>query len=225
MKTIKGVFPNRVSDSWWECPVWEVDTEFTSEFNLDLEQEIYNIGQLINSNTDTRSSLWDYDLPCLTQLKEYIYQTVTSAVPELMPPNQRVTFDYIMSWVNVKEPGDHIETHAHPDATIAATYYIRTSPGCGNLTLFDAGPGLNWERDMLNGTIPLRIKQIEPRAGKLVFFPAYVLHRIEENKSNDLRISLSTDMKHTFDPDSPGVPVLKSWCDSMLKIKEWQATR
>jgi hypothetical protein len=64
-------------------------------------------------------------------------------------------------------------------------------------------------------------KTIRPEAGKLVFFPAYVLHYIEENRSDELRISLSTDMIQVIDKTVPNALIIKSWCDSLLKIKEW----
>ncbi len=38
-------------------------------------------------------------------------------------------------------------------------------------------------------------KKIIPKPGKLVFFPSYVLHSVDVNKSKNMRISLSTDMQ------------------------------
>jgi hypothetical protein len=46
------------------------------------------------------------------------------------------------------------------------------------------------------------------------------VHEVQENKSNDLRISLSTDIKQKIDRDAPNAMVLKSWTNSFLKIKE-----
>ena len=58
---------------------------------------------------------------------------------------------------------------------------------------------------------------------KLVFFPAYVLHYIEENRSDDLRISLSTDVNQVIDRSAPNALVIKSWCNNLLKIREWSS--
>jgi uncharacterized protein (TIGR02466 family) len=222
--TINGVYPVRVSDTWWESPVWEMQTEFDDAFNKNLLEEIYSIGQGIASGQDSspHNSLWDYQLPHLEQLKTVIHQVVSSTAGRYMPSEYQTTFDFIMGWVNVKAPGECIEAHGHPDCTIAVTYYIQAEENSGNLTLLDTGKELNWQREILNGESTLQVKQIVPKAGKLVFFPGYVLHRIEPNRSNNLRISLSTDLKHTVDPSSPGAPILRSWTNQMLKIRDWK---
>ena len=76
-------------------------------------------------------------------------------------------------------------------------------------------------KDFINGTGPAQERRIVPVAGKLVFFPSYVLHKIEENKSNTLRVSLSTDVVLVIDRDAPNALVIKSWCNNLLKIREW----
>ena len=38
-----------------------------------------------------------------------------------------------------------------------------------------------------------KYKRIKPEEGKMVFFPGYLLHMVEENKSGETRISLSTN--------------------------------
>ena len=221
-KLIKGVYSARVNDTWWESPVWEFQTDFTEEFNKNLIEEIYSIGTGIatGQDADPHDSLWDYQLPHLEQLKQVIYDTVTSTVVDYMPQEYRTTFDFIMAWVNVKSPGERIETHGHPDSTIAATYYIQADAGCGNLTLLDTGRELNWDREILDGKSTLEIKQVVPQPGKLVFFPSYMLHRIEENRSNRMRISLSTDMRHSVVRTDPGATVLRSWTNQMIKIRD-----
>jgi oxalate decarboxylase/phosphoglucose isomerase-like protein (cupin superfamily) len=120
-----------------------------------------------------------------------------------------------MAWINVKEPGEGIELHGHPDSTFAVTYYIKARENSGNLVLVDTKTYLQGGETTL--------KTIVPEEGKLVFFPAYVLHYIEENQSDDLRISLSTDMIQVIDRNAPNALVIKSWCNSLLKIHDWRS--
>jgi hypothetical protein len=49
-----------------------------------------------------------------------------------------------------------------------------------------------------------------------------VLHGVDENKSNDLRISLSTDLRKVVEKDATNTVILKSWAGRMAKIKEWK---
>ena len=68
-------------------------------------------------------------------------------------------------------------------------------------------------------------RRIKPIGGKLVFTPSYVLHGVTENKSNDLRISLSTDLRKVVDKNTNNTVILKSWASRMKKIKEWKCSQ
>lgn len=212
MALAKGVYPSSVKESWWECPVWTMKTSFDDEFNSQLIDELHLIASNVQAGIDHSpgSSLWDYQTPRLTELKTLISQVVNKTCVSYLPQNQMVKFHLMSGWLNVKDRGEIIETHAHPDSSIAATYYIQADEGCGDLVLIDTGTV---------GQESIGFKRIKPSAGTLAFFPSYMLHRIEENKSNRLRISLSTDLTHSIDKDSPDAPVLKSWVGGMLKIK------
>jgi hypothetical protein len=199
----------------WQTPVWEVHTGFDSVFNEGLLDECYSIGQQVRIDHAPKDSLWDYAGPYVSELKQKILDIVTETVNRDITEaaDLKLKFDCPMAWINVKEPGQQIELHGHPDSTFAVTYYVKTPKDCGNLVLVDTNTYLQGKETTL--------KTITPQQGKLVFFPAYVLHYIEENRSNDLRISLSTDVNQVIDRSAPNALVIKSWCNSLLKIREW----
>jgi hypothetical protein len=62
-------------------------------------------------------------------------------------------------------------------------------------------------------------KHIEPQDGKLVIFPSYVLHEVMKNESEQLRVSISTDMLQVVDADAPNAMVIRSWCDAMKSLR------
>jgi uncharacterized protein (TIGR02466 family) len=201
----------------WQTPVWEIATGFDSTFNERLLDECYAIGQQVRVDDNPHDSLWDYAGPCLRQLKETILTVVTESVNRDIAEaaGLRLKYECPMSWINVKGPGESIELHGHPDSSLAVTYYVQAKPNSGNLVLVDTNTFLH------GGETTLR--SIAPEAGKLVFFPAYVLHYIEENRSDDLRISLSTDINQVIDRSAPNALVIKSWCNNLLKIREWNS--
>jgi hypothetical protein len=84
--------------------------------------------------------------------------------------------------------------------------------------VFDSKDAINWEEGTLHENAQMTIRRITPRAGKLVFFPAYALHCVEENKSNELRVSITCDFKKVIDKEAPNAMVLKSWADKMVKL-------
>lgn len=201
----------------WQTPVWEVHTGFDSAFNEQLLDECYAIGQQVRVDQNPQDSLWNYAGPCLTALRKTMLDTVTESVNRDIAEaaGLRLKYDCPMAWVNVKAPGESIELHGHPDASLAVTYYIQAKPNAGDLVIVDTNTYLHGGETTL--------KKIVPEAGKLVFFPAYVLHYIEENRSDDLRISLSTDVNQVIDRSAPNALVIKSWCNNLLKIREWSS--
>jgi hypothetical protein len=82
-------------------------------------------------------------------------------------------------WINVNPPGAFNAPHCHPNARIAGVYYVATPEGCGDL-------------ELLNG--PKR-RSLAPQAGMFVLFPADIYHWVCPNKSSELRVSISWNVK------------------------------
>ena len=205
----EGIFVNTVKPSLWECPVWHYKTDFTEEFNQDLLQELYEIADTFDVASDARSLL-DYDRPCLRRLIEYKTQIITSVINQYLPEAQEAVVAAAKSWVNVNVAGERIELHAHPDASVACTYYIQAPDAGGEFYYVDTGPV---------GQHRAEIKTIVPVTGDLIFFPAYMLHGVETNRGKT-RVNLTTSFTHELTENSRDRYQLKSYIDSMKRIKD-----
>ena len=215
---------------FWKSPIWEVQTKFDAEFNKKLLDEIYSIGYGITTGQDKKpkDSIWDYDKPNLNNIKQEIIDIVTKTITQQIPEIRMLNLkgcEHFFGWVNVHEPGEGLEVHGHTESAIAATYYIQAPEGCGELVLFDSSNAIDWKNTTLTGTPVVKERRIKPIEGKLVFTPSYVLHGVTENKSNDLRISLSTDLRKVVDKNTNNTVILKSWASRMKKIKEWKCSQ
>jgi hypothetical protein len=60
--------------------------------------------------------------------------------------------------------------------------------------LVDPRGGVDWDNETDGQVVGIKTKRIKATTGKLVFLPGYVLHSVEENKSNLIRVSLSTNI-------------------------------
>lgn len=212
---------------FWQSPIWEVQTKFDEKFNETLLEEIYGIGKdiVLGKDKDPKNSIWDYSRPNLDILKQEIIDIVTKKIVQNIPQLRMLNIrgcEHFMGWVNVREPGEKLEVHGHTESAIAATYYIKAKEGCGDLILFDSSHSIDWLNISLSSTPTMRERRYKPVEGRLIFFPSYVLHGVEENKSDDLRISLSTDLRKVVDKNAQNTVILKSWGGRMAKIKEWK---
>lgn len=215
---------------FWKSPIWEVQTRFDNEFNKILLEEIYSIGRDMATGQDKNphDSIWDYNKPNLSILKQEIVDIVTKTIFQQIPEIRMLNLrgcEHFFGWVNVHEPGESLEVHGHTESAIAATYYIQAPEGCGELVLFDTENSIDWKNTSLSSTPIVKERRIKPVEGKLAFFPSYVLHGVTENKSDSLRISLSTDLRKVVDKDATNTVILKSWAKRLEKIGTYDNIR
>ena len=99
-------------------------------------------------------------------------------------------------WANVNPPGGYNRAHLHPNCTWSGVYYIKTPEKCGELKLKDARTGAEMSSPKMkkSNTLPERLwREVTyiPVAGRCIMFPAWLIHCVAPNDSNDIRISVS----------------------------------
>ena len=98
-------------------------------------------------------------------------------------------------WANINPPGGYNNNHIHPNSLFSGVYYVKAPPNSGRLSLMDPRPGVQQ-------CMPSRKKVKLPRElwreiyydpipGRMIIFPSWMWHKVEPNKSNDIRISVS----------------------------------
>lgn len=98
-------------------------------------------------------------------------------------------------WANINYSGGYNRPHVHPNCLFSGVYYVKTQSQCGELVVNDPRPGIQTMMPVRKSGQPpkhlWREAHIEPVQGRLIMFPAWLWHCVEENKSNDMRISVS----------------------------------
>lgn len=205
----ESIFTNTVSQSLWECPMWHYTTNFDDAFNKELLKELSDIVDNFDEESDV-PSLLDCNKPHLQQLIDFKTNVITTVVNQFLPDVQEVVVIPAKSWVNVNIAGERIELHAHPDTSMACTYYIQAPDDGGNFYYVDTGRV---------GEHKTEIKKISPKTGDMIFFPSYILHGVEMNRGRT-RINLTTSFTYKLTENSKDRLTLKSYIDSMKRIKE-----
>ena len=107
-------------------------------------------------------------------------------------------------WANVNRAGHGNEFHSHPGSFWAGVYYVDDGGIAGD-------PSIGGELEFLDprGPVPLmnaphlRIagnlsagstERIRPQAGRLVMFPAWVMHQVRPYNGNAERISIAFNL-------------------------------
>ena len=98
-------------------------------------------------------------------------------------------------WANINPPGGMNQAHIHPNALFSGVYYVKSQPKSGRLKIYDPRPGIQYNMPIRKPGNPgkdlWRDVNIEPVPGRIIMFPAWLWHSVEENISNDIRISIS----------------------------------
>ena len=98
-------------------------------------------------------------------------------------------------WANINPPGGYNNSHIHPNSLFSGVYYVKGQPNSGRLSLMDPRPGAQQcMPTRKKGKLPSELWRetyYDPIPGRLIMFPAWMWHKVEPNKSNDIRISVS----------------------------------
>ena len=103
-------------------------------------------------------------------------------------------------WANVNPPGGMNRAHLHPNCLWSGVYYIKAPKNCGHLKIDDPRAAASMCRPKMRerynhpDTAPTRLwreTSYEPIAGRLIMFPGWLMHCVDPNESNDIRISVS----------------------------------
>ena len=98
-------------------------------------------------------------------------------------------------WANINPPGGMHQPHIHPNALFSGVYYIKSPVKSGRLKIYDPRPGVQFIMPIRKPGNPgkdlWREANIDPVEGRIIMFPAWLWHAVEENQSNDIRISVS----------------------------------
>ena len=98
-------------------------------------------------------------------------------------------------WANINPPGGMNQPHIHPNALFSGVYYIKSPVKSGRLKIYDPRPGVQFFMPIRKPGNPgkdlWREANIDPVEGRIIMFPAWLWHAVEENQSNDIRISVS----------------------------------
>ena len=98
-------------------------------------------------------------------------------------------------WANINPPGGSNRAHQHPNSLWSGVYWIKTPKNCGHLKIDDPRSAAAMVRPkQKEGQLPSRLYRethYEPIAGRCIMFPSWLMHCVDPNNSNDIRISVS----------------------------------
>ena len=88
-------------------------------------------------------------------------------------------------WFIMNARGNYNEAHSHGNTSLTAVFYVAAPENCGDLVLMRTDGGL------YNGVIRKTTHTVTPKAGRLVLFPAHLVHYVQPSETDEERISMA----------------------------------
>jgi uncharacterized protein (TIGR02466 family) len=95
----------------------------------------------------------------------------------------------IESWVNLNDKGGYNKVHHHGMFSLSGVMYLKCPKDSGRLLLKDPRPAVYFNNSLIKNAGEEIV--IQPEEGLIVFFPGFLEHSVEQNNSNQTRISIS----------------------------------
>ena len=177
-------------------PIYIADIEHPT-LNQELEKDIIDWSNKDKGMTRTNIKGWHsetnmHELPEYVKLVDMLY-----ACQKTIYDQEHLDSEPVLGnmWANINPPGGMNMPHLHPNSLFSGVYYIKSNPKSGRLKIMDPRPGAQMYMPMRKEGDPgrdmWRDANIEPIEGRIVMFPAWLWHSVEENISDDIRISVS----------------------------------
>lgn len=127
-----------------------------------------------------------------------ILSNVDKLLEETNQPYKKRSLRIDQSWINRFDNEQLIGMHEHgyQPNTVSGVYYHKAPANCGRIIFKSPNPFVvsfpHQSPDYFN------ISNIEPEEGLIVLFPSWLMHKVEPNRSNDIRVSLSFNVSFDY---------------------------
>ena len=105
------------------------------------------------------------------------------------------------AWININKPGDYNIKHVHPTNNLSGVLWIKCLENSGDI-VFDSPNNFesflenkSYEDDFKKSNFIDDSYHCYPTEGRMIVFPSHLQHHVQENKSNEDRISVSFNIR------------------------------
>ncbi|HEY6002852.1 MAG TPA: 2OG-Fe(II) oxygenase family protein [Anaeromyxobacter sp.] len=118
-------------------------------------------------------------------------------------------FEITGMWVNVAAPGGAVRMHNHPNNFLSGVYYVQVHEGADTINFHDPRPQTAVVRPPVSELTAYNTDQVVVRVeeGALLVFPSWLVHSVDPNRSDRMRISASFNAMFSSYAETMGGPL------------------
>ena len=186
--TLTNLFPS---------PVHIFESDGFDEFKNNLIDYVYKLkekdpeGYTISNRNGWQSRGFD-----LSDMNDLLHGTILQGLSSFSAI-KNTTKMRASAWININSPGSYNVKHTHPNSHLSGVMWIKAPKDSGNI-VFDNPNGHqthteinSYNQEFKDQFFVHHAYWLPPIEGRMIIFPSHLQHEVEENKSNEDRISVS----------------------------------
>ena len=167
-----------------------VDNELIKHICLEIKQK--DAGRIVSNNLGYQSN--DLDLKKMPELFDTIQNKLDLLKDHLgMKKNYFLKLDN--AWININEKYSSNIPHSHPESIISGVYYVSADKDSGDIVFDNPNTNLKYHIDKKHidnyNFLNCETWHATPLTGTLLMFPSWLVHRVNQNLSDEPRISIA----------------------------------
>jgi uncharacterized protein (TIGR02466 family) len=183
-------------DLYFPTPIYIADIKHPT-LNQELEKDIIEWSKKDKGVVKTNIQGWHSttnmaELPQFKKLVDMLYDCQKTIYDQEHLDNEPILGNM---WANINPPGAMNRAHQHPNSLWSGVYYIKASKDSGDLKIDDPRSSAAMVKpNQKKGPVPTRLHRethYKPIPGRCIMFPSWLMHCVDPNRSNDIRISVS----------------------------------
>ena len=183
-------------DLHFPTPIYIADIKHPT-LNQELERDIVAWSKQDKGIVRTNVQGWHsttnmHELPQFKKLVDMLYECQRTVYQQEHYESEPFLGNM---WANINPPGGMNRAHQHPNSLWSGVYYIKAPKNSGHLKIDDPRAAASMVRPrQKSDKVPSRLwreTHYEPIAGRCIMFPSWLMHCVDPNQSNDIRISVS----------------------------------
>ena len=189
---------------FFPVPVFEQKLENYTKINSELETYIYDLKKN-NPEGQKKSNAGGWHSPFFNINESEVIKKFISSFKDSLPVimsdhmgwqinTEKIKILDMWSIINSKNTFN--VQHNHPNSLLSAAYYVKAKKNSGQIKFFDPKEMKVMYHPSISkfNEISAEVVKIEPEEGKLLLFPSYLYHAVDENLSDEDRIVISFNL-------------------------------
>ena len=177
-----------IRNDLFESPIWSSQLEL----DINLLTKIFN--EAVENNYTAQNSSTDGSIQTQNLCEVDTFKHTKIKIEELFKDETNQDVLITSAWICKNPPGSRNKNHIHGGCDLSGVYYIYTLKNSGNILFSNPNPIVQHKEIYNKDKCFWHQYKLEPKENGILFFPCWLPHEVETNRSQKDRLALSFNM-------------------------------